>query len=141
LVLGALEKIQLPFDVQPTVDIDIAYRFKGRSLARTLLSTFRFPLHLPHRIWSYLSRKDPFDPNNTVSKYLKGQEKQSRVFWLCSYKTNGANRQVQRKYPPFQSVIRSLEQTNEYWPTPFTLYITDNRLERRKRMVRKNHSI
>ena len=112
-LMGALKKIQLPFDVQPTVDIDIAYRFKGRSLGRTLLSTFRFPLHLPHRIWSYLSRKDPFDPNNTVSEYLKGQENQSRVFWLCSSKTNGANKQVQRKYPPFQSIIRSIDkQTN-----------------------------
>ena len=105
-LLGALETIRIPFDVQPTADIDIAYRFKGRSLSRTLLSTFRFPLHLPHRIWSCLKRKDPFDPKITVSQYLKGHEKQSRVFWLSSNKTKGANRQVERNHPPFQSVIR-----------------------------------
>ena len=112
-LMDALEKIQLPFDVEPTADIDIAYRFKGRSIKRALLSTFRFPLHLPQRIWSYLIRKDPFDPQNTVSEYLKGQEQQSRVFWLCSSKTKGANRQVKRNHPSFQFVIRSIDkQTN-----------------------------
>lgn len=108
-LLGALDKIQVPFDVYPTADIDIAYRFKGRSFKRMLLSTFRFPLHLPHRVWTCLSRKDPFDPKKTVCEFLKGQEQQSRVFWLCSSETEDVNRQVKRNYPPFKSVIRLID--------------------------------
>lgn len=107
-VMGALEHLKLPFEVIPTIDIDIAYRFHGRSIVRGFGSILRFPFQIPNKLISWISGKDPFDPNKTVEPFLADFPENAQVFWLCSKNTEGPNRQVLRGYKRFQESVLSM---------------------------------
>ncbi len=85
---------------KPTVDIDIAYKYLGRGLFRTLFSAIKHPRFLQKRIKVFLTRDDPYAWNNTISKKLN-PSKSIRIFWLCSSKTNYYNKQVSLDYKRF----------------------------------------
>jgi hypothetical protein len=89
-------------DIIPTFDIDIAFRFKGRSFRRQLASTLKYPKPIFDRIRVWLGSKDPFDPEHTVFHFIRKHEiEKAFVFWLCSNRVRGVNRQIKRNYPLF----------------------------------------
>jgi hypothetical protein len=95
-------------EVIPSFDIDISFRFKGRSLRRQLASTLKYPKHLLSRIAVYLGSKDPFDPQATVFDFLqKNHIKNACIFWLCSRRVKGVNRQVSRRFKLFQERVQA----------------------------------
>lgn len=100
------------YKIQPTVDIDIAYRFLGRPAIRQLGAWFKYPKWTIPRFVTYLTRKDGFDPQKTVIPFLKDGGKNTldnaRVFLLCSEKDSLYNKQVMRSFGPWKRVLRKL---------------------------------
>ncbi len=100
------------FKIQPTVDIDIAYRFLGRPAIRQLGAWFKYPKWTIPRFITYLTRKDGFDPEKTVVPFLKEGGKNTlnnaRVFLLCSDKDSLYNKQVMRSFGPWKRVLKKL---------------------------------
>lgn len=90
-------------------DIDIAFRFRGRSWKRQMASAIRFPKTLFSRFAVLFGGNDPFDPEKTVFTFLQKHRVASRVFWLCSKKVKGVNRQVKRSFLPFKETIKKCE--------------------------------
>ena len=94
--------------VVATFDIDIAFQFKGRTLKRQLFSMLRFPQLLFKRMAVLFGAKDAFDPGTTVVRFVKNKNVAHRIFWLCSKRVKGVNRQVNRNYAPFQSLLHTI---------------------------------
>lgn len=110
--LCALNRVELipNHSIIASFDIDIAYQFKGRSWRRQLASALRFPKLLWERLSVMSIGNDPFDPNRTVFSFIQNTGVQSRVFWLCSKRVKGVNRQVKRTYVPFNRAIKASAQ-------------------------------
>ena len=111
-VLGASSVIPQSHTIA-SFDVDIAYQFKGRSWQRQLASAMRFPKTFFSRLRVLVGGYDPFDPENTVFSFLQKHKVSSRVFWLCSKKVKGVNRQIKRSYPPFESAIKKSQQISK----------------------------
>ncbi len=95
-------------NVVATFDIDIAFQFKGRTLKRQIASMLRFPHLLLKRIAVLFGAEDAFDPSTTVVRFVKNKNVEHRIFWLCSKRVKGVNRQVNRNYAPFQNQLRAI---------------------------------
>ena len=110
--LSALNQVSSIKDhgIIASFDIDIAYQFKGRSWRRQLASALRFPKLLWERITAISNGGDPFDPRKTVFNFLQNTGVSSRIFWLCSKRVKGVNRQVKRMYEPFKNAIKDSAQ-------------------------------
>ncbi len=93
----------------PTVDIDIAYKFLGRNIIRTIFSTLKYPKFLKSRIKTFFTRNDPYSWNNTVAQKFKFVEN-LHVFWLCSEKTNTFNKQVKLDY---KNLLKDIKTSNQ----------------------------
>lgn len=95
-------------NVVATFDIDIAFQFKGRRLKRQITSMLRFPQLLFKRMAVLFGAEDAFDSSSTVVPFVKNKNVEHRVFWLCSKRVKGVNRQVNRSYAPFQNQLRAI---------------------------------
>ena len=93
-------------DIIASFDIDIAYQFRGRSWQRQLASALRFPSLLFERLRVLFGSKDPFDPSVTVFPFIEDLHVEHRIFWLCSKRVKGVNRQVKRRFTPFVEAIK-----------------------------------
>ncbi len=115
-VLSALnlEDLVPPMLIKPSVDIDIAFQYKGRSWRRQLLSALYFPKTIIERFRVFMGQiEDPFDPRITVRSFIQNLSKPAAVFWLVPRKTKGVNRQVKRNYRHFKESIRDLNSISQ----------------------------
>lgn len=102
------EHLITPAKVVATFDIDIAFQFKGRTLKRQIASMLRFPQLLFKRIAVLSGADDYFDPRTTVVPFVKTKNMEHRIFWLCSKRVKGLNRQVNRSYAPFIRLLHAI---------------------------------
>ncbi len=109
-----LENLLPPMVIKPSIDIDIAFQYKGRSWRRSILSALYFPKTIIERLRVFSGLiEDPFDPRIHVLSFIKNLKKPAAVFWLVSKETKGVNRQVNRSYMPFQQAITDLNSISE----------------------------
>ena len=106
--LGAIhaEHLSPQAGIIASFDIDIAYQYRGRSWQRQLASALRFPSLLFERFRVLLGSKDPFDPEETLFPFIENLHVEHRIFWLCSKRVKGVNRQVKRRFAPFVEAIK-----------------------------------
>ncbi len=98
------------FSIQPSIDIDIAYQFKGRGVGRAAGAAIKQLQYTQRRIKALLGGPDAHDPQTTVLPTLKEHPK-TRVFLLANKRVNTFNKQVRRQFKPFQEAVKDLAQT------------------------------
>ncbi len=110
--LGLKLKDFYGFKIQPTLDIDIAYRFLGRPILRQLGSIIKYPRWFIPRFKTYITRRDSFSPDRTIVPYLHHLQGNSverpRIFILCSEKDSTYNKQVMRTFGSWKQDILKL---------------------------------
>jgi hypothetical protein len=97
------------FEIEVTADIDILFRFHGRSILRSIGSVIRHPKFVVSRVISWLTGKDSFAPSQGLIPFfnsLDGVKK--RIFLLVSEKNNHLNKQVNLRGPKAQKEIAKM---------------------------------
>lgn len=124
------------FSIVPTLDIDIAFAYAGRGLARSMGGAFKAPWSLPERIKSILNPS--LDPNNTFSYIHKALEscEGARVFWHCGSENNRYDKQVDLDYGPFKDAIGQISNGSRCGLHPsFAAYQDEKVLRREKQYL------
>ena len=98
------------FTIQPSIDIDIAYQFKGRGVGRAAGAAIKQLQFTKRRIKALLGGPDAHDPQTTVLPTLK-EHPNTRVFLLANKRPNAFNKQVRRQFKPFQQSVKDMAQT------------------------------
>lgn len=92
------------FQIIPTADVDQCFQFQGKSARRFWGGFVAHPKTAWNRIQFLISKKDKFQPSNTLKSFLS-QNPHSRIFWLCNSKTSSKNKQISRENTDFQHEI------------------------------------
>lgn len=97
------------FTVTPTLDIDIAFAYAGRTFLRSLGSTLKNPLSLPQRLKSIAHPES--DPNYSFP-YIQSalqNHPEARVFWHCGADNNPYDKQVSLDYLPLLQAMKNMD--------------------------------
>jgi hypothetical protein len=127
---------EIPFATQPSIDVDIAFAIKGRSLTRTfgtyLKSTLREPANILQNLLILLGVKQ--DPNDTYTYITQMLEdcSEARVFWHCGKHTTQLDKQVLRSYLPFQKAIQAVSNSVTIGIHPSSLASNTNTMQEEK---------
>lgn len=93
------------WEIAPTLDIDIAFRFAGRAPLRSLGAAFRDLLKQPallgQRLKALVSGRDPWDSFSWFTDRMQGFP-QARVFWQLHHGRNPYDKQVLIGHPRFR---------------------------------------
>ena len=94
------------FEMSVTADIDILFRFHGRSFIRSVGSLIRHPKFVVSRVISWLTGKDSFAPSQGLIPFFNSLSNvKKRVFLLVSEKNNHLNKQINLRIPKAQKEI------------------------------------
>ena len=102
-----------------TIDIDVAFAFKGRSVKRNLLASFNDLFHLrPGNIGSRLKcllsgAHDPYDTYDNIIQSLKGSGIPLLVFFLLSQKNNAYDRNLPAGSSAMKSLLKKIAAVTE----------------------------
>ena len=102
------------FDAIFTYDIDVAYKFKGRSLGRVIgaslkdLATFRFRNIIHRKMVLLKFKKDPWDVYDDLREKISKNNLQSIFFFLLADKTE-YDRNLGYKSSSMKSLIKGID--------------------------------
>ncbi|MGB0895901.1 MAG: polysaccharide deacetylase family protein [Flavobacteriaceae bacterium] len=116
LLLNLFPEYEFPektFELQPIIDVPLAYKYKYKGIVRTIggtlrdLITFNFAKIYSRYLVLFKLRKDPYDTYKWLINIHKKRELQPIFFFLLSdYTTYDKNISYQNKY--FVAMIKSL---------------------------------
>jgi len=89
----------------PTADVDQCFQFRGKGIFKFIGGGLLHPSTLANRIRFLLKREDQFKPSVTL-KTILGENKNSRIFWLCNQKETSKNKQISRENKQFLAEIK-----------------------------------
>lgn len=99
------------FEIAATADIDILFRFHGRSFLRNLGSFFKHPQFMVSRVWAWMTGKDSFAPSSGLIPFFNSVEGVvKRVFLLASEKNNHLNKQINLRGNKAQKELQLLKE-------------------------------
>lgn len=102
--LNIYPKKQNQFQIIPTADVDQCFQFQGKSAKRFWGGFIAHPKTAWNRIQFLMTKKDKFQPSNTLKSFLS-QNPHSRIFWLCNSETSSKNKQISRENIDFHHEI------------------------------------